>query len=165
MEKKSQKDEDKEHQASDFPSISSIWTPWVYEHRCWRQGLYLSICRTLQRDGTQTERGLQGSAPEMRELVCARQTFTKGYSFRLDLWWKCRQTWHSWYWTAVQLWGCIHEGLQSADVELHSLVVIPGHAVCLNAMRLREQGSFMLERDEKDEKRALCDGTTAGAKK
>lgn len=33
------------------------------------------------RDGTQTEPGLQGLAPEMRELVCARQTSTNVTAF------------------------------------------------------------------------------------
>lgn len=56
------------------------------------------------------------------------------------------------------------KGLQSADVGLHFPRRIPGHAVCLNATRFQEQGCFILDREEMDEKRALCNGATATAK-
>lgn len=107
------------------------------------------------RDETQTERGLQGLAPKNERISLCSVNVYERYSSRLDLWWKGRQTWHSWYWTAVQLWGCIHEGPPKCWCGTAFPRHIPGHAVCLNATRLQEQGCFILDREEMNEKRAL----------
>lgn len=129
-----------------------LWTPWVYEHRCWRQEL--SICRTLQRRYSNWTRPSRPRSWNERISLCSANVY-KRYSFRLDLRWKGRQTWHSWSWTAVQLWGCIHEGAPKCWCETAFPRRIPGHAVCLNATRLQEQGCFILDREDMNEKKGL----------
>lgn len=47
------------------------------------------------------------------------------------------------------------KGLQSADAGLRFPRPIPGHAVCLNAIQLQEQGCFILDQIEMNKKKAL----------
>lgn len=111
------------------------------------------------RDETQTERGLQGLAPKIERIsLCSVNVYGR-YSSRLDLWWKSRQTWHSWYWTAVQSW-------RASKVLMWDCVPSSYSRTCSLPKRNTASGTRLLytgPRRDEWEKGSLCDGTTATA--
>lgn len=103
-------------------------------------------------------KGFKASLLKTRELVLRLANVCKRYSFWLDVRWKGRQTWHSWYWTdcgavtRLRSWsgsGALNAGTHSAVVFRHRTRRRLGRSAASGTRLL-----YVPEREAMSEKRA-----------